>query len=633
MKRHIQFIDGLRALAIVLVFFFHLTPNLLPLGYLGVDIFFVISGFVISLSLYKEFKASGTIHLGKFYLRRIKRLYPALVTMVATTSILYIFIGYLFNINAILKTAVAALFGISNLYYHTVSHDYFFQTSLDPFIHTWSLGVEEQFYFFYPTLLLLLLLTARRFKFNTLYIGGMLLLFSGTLALLYATSFTDNFYWPLARVWELGIGCAVFFFTRTYSLPYPHLLTGVAVGILSTLLIPGVSISQLPAVILALCATTLLIGTGLQTRHAIHRLFALKPVTYIGALSYSLYLWHLPVLYFLHLYTKGLVFYILSITLTGVLGFISYRYIETPLRYKDCLNKPITYGVTLIGTAAVAGFLLIGPQQLVAKSNQLFTSIGTIASESNYIERKNNLGIRVRNDYGMVNWFGSADCENEPLANNLSDGCFLSKQSDTLFYLTGDSHAKHLLPLFASSSIVADLYYTPFDFPLTFSTSTLDSKLSERLLQLESLREQYQEIIYITSVHISDGEHVASEIESAVAYYQSQVSPFATMVYVSPTPIWPAGPEPCVLLGVSCNLNKKHDLTTQQQMIDIIVAQSGYANTYVYNIYDQICPTDQCPIYDNENDFLWYFDEDHVSFEASQSLAPHFDQWFMETVK
>ena len=143
-------IDALRTYAILPVLLYHLSNSIIPGGFLGVDLFFVISGFVITKTLIKEKYTSGQIKIVNFFLRRIKRLYPALILMLVSSAILISIFGVLNfnNFHFYLKTAIFAIFGISNIFLIYKSDDYFLNEENNPFVHTWSLGVEEQFYFF-----------------------------------------------------------------------------------------------------------------------------------------------------------------------------------------------------------------------------------------------------------------------------------------------------------------------------------------------------------------------------------------------------------------------------------------------------------------------------------------------------
>jgi peptidoglycan/LPS O-acetylase OafA/YrhL len=156
-------IDSLRVFAVIPVILFHLNYNFSPNGYLGVDLFFVISGFVITKTLLKYKEIHGEIEIISFFLRRLKRIYPALIVMIVISSIFVSYFGVInfFNFHLYLKTGLFSIFGVSNIFLIYKSDDYFLNQENNPFTHTWSLGVEEQFYFIYPFLLFLI------FKINT----------------------------------------------------------------------------------------------------------------------------------------------------------------------------------------------------------------------------------------------------------------------------------------------------------------------------------------------------------------------------------------------------------------------------------------------------------------------------------
>src|SRR5690554_5515757 len=148
-KQYYAHVDGLRALAVLSVILFHLDFALIGGGYVGVDIFLVISGFLITLLLRKEVRATGTLRLGEFYIRRIKRILPALLVVLAAS---FLFSALIFSPNylqTIAGSIFSALFGLSNLYFWFEADYFDTSTKLKPFLHTWSLGVEEQFYLFW----------------------------------------------------------------------------------------------------------------------------------------------------------------------------------------------------------------------------------------------------------------------------------------------------------------------------------------------------------------------------------------------------------------------------------------------------------------------------------------------------
>src|SRR5690554_4393619 len=148
-KQYYAHVDGLRALAVLSVILFHLDFALVGGGYVGVDIFLVISGFLITLLLRKEVQETGTLHLGEFYIRRVKRILPALVVVLAVS---FLFSTLIFSPNYLQTTAgsiLSALFGLSNFYFWFEADYFDTSTKLKPFLHTWSLGVEEQFYLFW----------------------------------------------------------------------------------------------------------------------------------------------------------------------------------------------------------------------------------------------------------------------------------------------------------------------------------------------------------------------------------------------------------------------------------------------------------------------------------------------------
>ena len=212
-------IEGLRALAVISVIINHFNKSWLPGGYLGVDIFFILSGYVISLSLMNmQYKNFNEFFLN-FYTRRIKRLLPALVFCVTITSFILVLVNP--NPEISLKTGISALFGISNFYLLQQATDYFAPSSeLNVFTQTWSLGVEEQFYVLFPILLWITVFNKKSNSTQNFTIIISCLVIASYLFFIilnHENPSTAYFLMP-ARLWELGLGCLLCTYKNNFNI-------------------------------------------------------------------------------------------------------------------------------------------------------------------------------------------------------------------------------------------------------------------------------------------------------------------------------------------------------------------------------------------------------------------------------
>ncbi len=292
-------IDGLRAFAVIAVIINHFNKEILPNGYLGVDIFFVISGFVITSSVYQRPSENFKDFISGFYERRIKRLVPALTVFVLITSIAIC----LFQEDPYLSlwTGLTSLFGLSNLYLLEKATDYFAQsTELNVFTHTWSLGVEEQFYIIFP-----FLIWFSGFGRQTKNGDRNLFLIIGTLAItsligfLYLCPMNQSaaYFLMPTRFWEMASGCLLFIgFQKRKSIEQliekvPPIF--VLLLIIGTMLQPNTLATASTIAVVSLSAVFI---SSLKKGTNFYIFFNHPKVVYMGRISYSLYLWHWGVL-------------------------------------------------------------------------------------------------------------------------------------------------------------------------------------------------------------------------------------------------------------------------------------------------------------------------------------------------
>lgn len=360
---HRREIDGLRALAVLPVIIFHANADWMPGGFVGVDIFFVISGFLITSIIFSELQR-GNFTIANFYERRVRRIMPALLVVIIFTLVMGWFYMMPAQFALLAKSAIATLAFVSNLFQWKNTAYFGPSAELNPLLHTWSLAIEEQFYVFFPILMICLFKFARRWTLSIL--TTMLVLSIGMAH--YASIYypTANFYILPTRAWELLLGAviAIVQLERRWRRPVPHTVReaagalGVALIVGSVLLIdqetPFPSLYGLYPTIGAA-----LVIAGAQPDTLAGRLLGLPVLVGIGLISYSAYLWHQPLLAFQRLAQvedPELWRYLLLFVVLLLISFLSWRYVELPFRNRKRMTARQVYVGALSGTAT-AGIL------------------------------------------------------------------------------------------------------------------------------------------------------------------------------------------------------------------------------------------------------------------------------------
>ncbi|MGI4838773.1 MAG: acyltransferase family protein [Janthinobacterium lividum] len=340
-------IDGLRAIAVLSVIVFHLDfLDLLPGGFTGVDMFFVISGYVITRALAERTHLGFGAYLLDFYRRRLLRILPALlVVLLVSFVVAALFVPQVWLSNQNDQTGLAAIIGLSNFTLAGNTNPYFSpRAELNPFLHTWSLGVEEQFYLLFPAIYFLYRRCRTHLKFAWALLPALALASLIVSGVQTATDPLSAFYLLPSRFWELAAGALLFqalgnktLTVRGGWLAQVLLMAGMGLVTLGFVYAER-KLFPFPWALVTVSGTLLLIAAvtlqPASCRSPLHTLLQSPPLVYVGRLSYSLYLWHWPVAVFLR-WTTGLELLeaqVLYPFIVLALAAGSYHWIETPIR-------------------------------------------------------------------------------------------------------------------------------------------------------------------------------------------------------------------------------------------------------------------------------------------------------------
>lgn len=355
-------VDGLRALAVASVFVFHLDRQLLPGGFVGVDVFFVISGYLITRILIDDFDA-GRFSLLRFYQHRIARIAPALFAVAMATTLIAGFVYLPQDFASTGANLAASALSVANI--KLLFQGSYFAVSVDaqPLLHYWSLSVEEQYYLIFP--LFLFLVASRWRRWLPLVLAGLVLLSLVAWLTLSQREPTWAFYLLPTRAWELGVGCLLATATKPGSPAKSEPYTQMA-SMLGMVLILGsvlfIRESRFPGAtaVFPVLATAAVIGPRTSESNLVHRLLSWSPLVSIGRMSYSIYLWHWPVFSLVDYRYFGSGSFLriaLKLILSVVCAAVSYWFLEAPARLflnADRNRKLAFFGLACAVAIAVA---------------------------------------------------------------------------------------------------------------------------------------------------------------------------------------------------------------------------------------------------------------------------------------
>jgi len=445
-------IDGLRAIAIISVVFFHAGFPGFSGGFVGVDVFFVISGFLITSLLFNEAVATGRVSLSAFYARRVRRLMPAGLLVVAVTLLL----GGIFmapvsdDQRSLARSAMTVAVFASNFYFYATTRGYFDSPSFTmPLLHTWSLALEEQYYLIWPLLMLLVFHVSRTshaegpMRKRAVWSLSVMLLVSLGVCIGTTPSYQNfAFYLLPARVWEFAIGGLAGLAGSAFYVRLRWCAEGLSAAGLSMIACSVVALNEgtlFPgwAAILPVFGTTLLIvGMTANERGVVRRVLSSRPMVWIGLLSYSWYLWHWPLLSIYRTYKLGVLDIAgnaLIVALALVLAGLTYLWIERPIRLRRPWLFSGTRSTLFVGGAMCLATLLLAGGLWAwrhhQKSAEAYREIITAHADHPPLTKECSEPVRPAGDLPIEK------CSHGP-----------DKKHPRLL-LWGDSHARHMLPM------------------------------------------------------------------------------------------------------------------------------------------------------------------------------------------
>ena len=386
-------VQGLRAIAVALVVAYH-AGFVFDGGFVGVDAFFVISGFVITRMLLRESGVTGKLRFGSFYLRRVRRILPALAVALSGTLLLGILLAPLGAQDTAARTGISASLINANTYLTRAGGGggYFgVEAAANPLLHTWSLAVEEQFYLVFPALLAVAWSIGRRKRrpvdVSSLFVLVPVIIATFVLCVVLTGRHLDPwghgrqiaFYAALPRAWEFGAGALIACLPRRLtirsqststitSLVGAGLLGLVAIAYNDATVFPGAA-AMLPVV-----GTALLIAAGNVSTNPVSQLLGTRPMRFVGDISYSWYLWHWPCIVFAHAMAPGAGWARPAAGVASIIpASLSYFLVENPIRHRRNVpvRRTIALGVACVAIPVAAGFGLISAHDAINKSSSV----------------------------------------------------------------------------------------------------------------------------------------------------------------------------------------------------------------------------------------------------------------------
>jgi peptidoglycan/LPS O-acetylase OafA/YrhL len=626
-------IDGLRALAVGAVIVNHLRSQWLPSGHFGVDIFFVISGFVITQSLCAHrYRSFAELYVG-FMARRMRRLAPTLLLCVAATgAAVWLLVP---DPRDSLQTGLYALFGLSNLFLYFQHVDYFTPSSdLNVFLHTWSLGVEEQFYLFFPAIFWACAASERRGRLFGAVIGALCVASLAASIMFVRIDSQANFYLMPFRFWELGAGVLLFALKRDAEARALGRIGASLAIIASVLLIASLFLHPDRNGLLQ-CGVVVLTMIAIQTirlSQVTFGVFGNRTTVFVGLISYPLYLWHWSVLSLSRWanFDQGWVVP-LQLATMFLLSIVTYRYVEKPLRYAALL-KPNWRAIGVFVVALVCCAVTVAQFRHVKSlfGVQSATVRWTTVSAPPFVPLT---GSGLSFEPTCV-----VDGDKHPLRDNTFDLCTVrpKRPDGQMIWTLGDSHAGHLQALLSSlhdrTGVGVHLIETPgVAFPMPPGKPFEPRR---RIYDMIAEKLRPGDIVLLGRLFLDrtgDGmfEDVPEWSAELVKFAEQMAARKVNVVVVGPPPMfhfntllscWRVRSKESV-----CEIDRTAEVKRVEEVQQILRAAARQSdNIFLFDPFAVLCPAGAAACSPFRNGEAIFRDKDHLNSLGAEGLADAF---------
>ncbi len=616
-------IDGLRAIAVISVIIYHAQitiygNQILPGGYIGVDIFFVISGYLITSIILKEYKLTGNFSFSNFYQRRARRILPALFfVMLASIPLGWYFFSFT-NFANFAESMLFSLLFSSNLYFHFTGIEYDSVPSIFlPLLHTWSLSIEEQYYIIFPITLLLI------YKFFKKYIfHSFVLILVISLALAHFESLNNpsiSFYFLHTRLWELMFGSILAYFEIEKNFKSKNLILNFFLTIIGLILIIySMFFFNHDTLHPSIYTLVPVIGVGTiilysYTVDSVKKILSSKLFVGIGLLSYSLYLWHYPIFAFSRtaLYTQGNLFkQIIIAFVIFTLSLITFKYIEQPFRNKKNKFKKVFYYLS------IAFVLIIFLSTLIILKGGFKYNIPESLDINNFDYRYKEVELykKCHRNFDINNTFCT-------FGNNKSN-----------VYLVGDSQLISIMFDLKNKLNNNNFNLTSMTKPgqvLLFNNYQNEEDKKYQTYRIEKLSEIKNSIVIIGGKYsLYENDTLINEIEFYKDFFKSLVNNNNKIILLGPIPVVD-NPYNVKKMGRNkFSEFKKNGFTDQSIPLKDFYNQSENTNKFIKNILIEsifyldlekiFCDDKSC--YSVKDKKVYLSDDDHPSIFAANLI-------------